>query len=168
MMVVLKQSSRHKMWTETTRRKYEREGRRYASDLTDAEWGLIEPHMPAAKPPGRRGPRGGAGPGARQGRDPGDAAKKIKGRKRHIVTDTCGLLVGAAVHPADVQDRDGAVLVIEAVHQLFPWLRHLFADSVCNGPNLPEALAKFGKWTIEIDKRGADAVGFQLLPRRWV
>src|SRR5260370_8759614 len=53
MMVVLKQSSRHKMWTETTRRKYEREGRRYASDLTDAEWRLIEPHMPAAKPLGR-------------------------------------------------------------------------------------------------------------------
>ena len=41
------------MWTETTRRKYEREGRRYASDLADAEWGLIEPHMPAAKPLGR-------------------------------------------------------------------------------------------------------------------
>src|SRR6476660_9350645 len=78
-----------------------------------------------------------------------DAAKKIKGRKRHIVTDTGGLLVGAEVHPADVQDRDGAVLVIQAVHQLFPWLRHLFADSVYNGPNLPEALAKFGKWTIE-------------------
>src|SRR5207302_826961 len=158
MMVVLEQSSRHKMWTETTRRKYEREGRRYASDLADAEWGLIEPHMPAAKPLGRPReielravPRG------------YDAAKKIKGRKRHIVTDTCGLLVGAEVHPADVQDRDGAVLVIEAVHQLFPWLRHLFADSVYNGPNLPEALAKFGKWTIEIVKRAADAVGFQLL-----
>jgi transposase len=97
-----------------------------------------------------------------------DAAKKVKGRKRHIVTDTCGLLVGAEVHPADVQDRDGAVLVIEAIHQLFPWLRHLFADSVYNGPNLGEALAKFGKWTIEIVKRAADAVGFQLLPRRWV
>src|SRR3989442_2821449 len=53
MMVVLRQSSRHKMWTETTRRKYEREGQRYASDVTDAEWALIEPHMPAAKPLGR-------------------------------------------------------------------------------------------------------------------
>src|SRR5437879_10477449 len=53
MMVVLKQSSRHKMWTEITRRKYEREGQRYASDVTDAEWALIEPHMPAAKPLGR-------------------------------------------------------------------------------------------------------------------
>jgi hypothetical protein len=52
------------------------------------------------------------------------------------------LLVGADVHPADAQDRDGAKLVIEAVHQLFPWLRHLFADSVYNGPNLRDALAK--------------------------
>jgi len=49
MMVVAKQSSRHKMWTEITRRKYEREGQRYASDLTDAEWALIAPHMPAVK-----------------------------------------------------------------------------------------------------------------------
>ena len=84
------------------------------------------------------------------------------------MTDTCGLLVGAEVHPPDIQDRDGASLVIEAIHQLFPWLRHLFADSVYNGPNLREALAKFGNWTIEIVKRTADAVGFQLLPRRWV
>ena len=41
------------MWTEITRRKYERGGQRYASDLTDGEWALIEPHMPAAKPLGR-------------------------------------------------------------------------------------------------------------------
>jgi transposase len=87
---------------------------------------------------------------------------------RHIMTDTSGLLVGAEVHPADVQDRDGAGLVIEAIHQLFPWLRYLFADSVYNGPNLRDALAKFGAWTIEIVKRAADAAGFQLLPRRWV
>jgi transposase len=51
---------------------------------------------------------------------------------------------------------------------LFPWLRHLFADSVYHGPNLREALVKFGDWTIEIVKRAADAAGFQLLPRRWV
>src|SRR3989440_10954929 len=53
MMLVSKQSLRHKMWTEITRRKYEREGQRYASDLTDAEWALIEPHMPAVKRLGR-------------------------------------------------------------------------------------------------------------------
>ena len=97
-----------------------------------------------------------------------DAAKQVKGRQRPIVTDTGGLLVGAEVHPADVQDRDGAALVIEAIHHLFPWLRHLFADSVYNGSNRHAALTKFGNWTIEIVKRAADAAGFQLLPRRWV
>jgi putative transposase len=51
---------------------------------------------------------------------------------------------------------------------LFPWLRHLFADSVYNGANLRDALVKFGNWTVEIVKRAADAAGFQLLPRRWV
>src|SRR6516165_9392987 len=53
MVVVAKQSSRHNMWTEITRRKYQREGQRYASDLTDAEWALTEPHMPPAKRLGR-------------------------------------------------------------------------------------------------------------------
>jgi transposase len=84
------------------------------------------------------------------------------------VTDTCRLLLGAAVHPADIHDRDDASLVIEAVHQLFPWLRHLFADSVYNGPNLRDAVAKFGDWTMDIVEPAADATGFQLLPRRWV
>jgi hypothetical protein len=48
----------------------------------------------------------------------------------------------------------------------FPWLRHLFVDSVYNGPNLCEALAKFGDWTIEIVTPAARVTGFQLLPRR--
>ena len=48
-----KQSVRHNMWTEITRPKYERAGRRYASDLTDAEWRLIEPFMPPVKRLGR-------------------------------------------------------------------------------------------------------------------
>ena len=77
-------------------------------------------------------------------------------------------MVGAAVHPADVQDRDGAALVVEAIHDLVPWLRHLFADSAYSGDKLVEALAKFGRWTIEIVKRMADTVGFAVLPRRWV
>jgi len=60
---------------------------------------------------------------------------------------TSGLLVGVVVHPAAIQDRDGAGIVIQAIHDLFPWLPHLFADSVYNGPNLRDALAKFGDWT---------------------
>jgi putative transposase len=97
-----------------------------------------------------------------------DAAKKIKGRKRHVITDTTGLLVGAEVHPANMQDRDGAPLVITAIHDLFPWLRHLFADSANAGRKLLSRLAKFGNWTIEIVRRMADAVGFEVVPRRWV
>src|SRR5438477_1558617 len=72
-----------------------------------------------------------------------DAAKKINGRKRHVITDTTGLLVGAEVHPADMQDRHGAPLVIAAIHDLFPWLRHLFADSAYGGDKLPNTLSKF-------------------------
>jgi len=97
-----------------------------------------------------------------------DAGKKIKGRKRHIVTDTTGLLVGAEIHPADVQDRDGAVLVIEAIHDLFPWLRHLFADGAYAGDKLRQAIIGLGCWTIEIVNRIAGTVGFKPLPRRWV
>jgi putative transposase len=49
-----------------------------------------------------------------------DADKKIRGRKRHILTDTCGFLVFVPVHAADVQDRDGAVDVLKAVRFRFP------------------------------------------------
>src|SRR5713101_176134 len=57
-----------------------------------------------------------------------DAGKKVKGRKRHIITDTTGLLVGAIVHPANIQDRDGAPLLLASTRHAFPWLRHVFAD----------------------------------------
>lgn len=97
-----------------------------------------------------------------------DAGKKIKGRKRHIVTDTCGFLVFILVHAADIQDRDGAVDVLNALRQRFPWLRHIFADGGYAGDKLKDALASLGTWTIEIVKRSDTAKGFVLLPRRWV
>src|SRR4051812_36236178 len=59
-----------------------------------------------------------------------DAAKKIKGRKRHIVTDTLGLMLFVLVHGADVQDRDGAPALLKAIRHRFPWLRHIFAESL--------------------------------------
>ena len=82
------------------------------------------------------------------------------------MTDRSDLLVGAEVHPADAQDRDGAVLLTEAIHRLFPCLRRLFADCVYNGDAVHDALTKFGNWTVEIVKRAADTAGFHLLPRR--
>ena len=57
-----------------------------------------------------------------------DAGKKIKGRKRRILVDTLGLLLNVVVHPADVQDRDGAFHLLRRARRLFPFIEHIFAD----------------------------------------
>ena len=72
-----------------------------------------------------------------------DAGKKVKGRKRHLLTDTDGLLVAAVVHQADIQDRDGAPLA--TVRHLHPWLRHVFADGAYSGTRLNTTLDKIGQ-----------------------
>ena len=97
-----------------------------------------------------------------------DAGKKIKGRKRHIVTDTLGNLVGLLVHAADIQDRDGAAKVLATIRQLYPWLRHIFADGGYAGDKLRGELAGMGRWMVQIIKRSDTAKGFEVLPRRWV
>ena len=97
-----------------------------------------------------------------------DAGKRVKGRKRHIVTDTEGFLLAVRVHEANVQDPHGAVPLLRAVRRAFPGLRHIFADRVYRGEQLLNALADCGPWTIEIVQRPPGVKGFLLLPRRWV
>lgn len=71
-----------------------------------------------------------------------DAGKKIKGKKRHILVDTVGLLLHAVVHKADIQDRDGGIMVLETLFGRFPFLKKLFADGGYQGPQFQKALAK--------------------------
>jgi transposase len=75
----------------------------------------------------------------------------------------------AVVHPADIQDRDGGVLVLATLFGLFPFLKKLFADAGYQGPKFRNALAKLlPRLAVEIVKRSDAAKGFEVLPRRWV
>ena len=97
-----------------------------------------------------------------------DAGKRIKGRKRHIVTDTEGFLLAALVHEANIQDPHGAVPLLRSLRQAFPDLAHIFADRIYRGAQLQQAVEPCGPWTIQIVERPPGVKGFQLLPRRWV
>ena len=97
-----------------------------------------------------------------------DVGKKINGRKCHIMTDTIGLLVGAVVYGADIEDRDGAPMVLATIRKAFLWLRHVFADGGYSGPKFRGARSRMGQWTLDIVKRLDHLKGFEVLPCRWV
>lgn len=96
-----------------------------------------------------------------------DAGKKINGRKRHIVVDTCGLLLVVLVTGAGVQDRDAARLLLWALRSCFPTVRLLWADGGYSGQLVTWAATRLGL-TVDIVRKLAGQVGFQVLPRRWV
>jgi transposase len=94
--------------------------------------------------------------------------KKVTGRKRHILVDTLGLLLNVVVHSADVQDRDGAPLVLDRrTRRLFPFIERIFADAGYQGTKAAAAIAKTGTWTLEIVKRN-ELHRFVVLPKRWI
>jgi len=79
------------------------------------------------------------------------------------------LLLHAIVHAADVQDRDGGVLLMATLFGLFPFLRKLYADGGYQGPVFQSALARVLRQVdVEIVKRSDCARGFQVLPKRWI
>ena len=96
-----------------------------------------------------------------------DAGKKINGRKRHVIVDTVGLLLAVVVHPANIQDRDGARLVINKLIGRFPRLRLIWADAGYSGQLVDWVMSMSG-WVLEIVKRPRASHQFEVLPRRWV
>ena len=112
-----------------------------------------------------------------------DGGKKVNGRKRHILVDTLGLLLKVVVHPANLQDREGARLVLRSLPRRYPRLRQLWADQAYTGPILDWIKAQLG-WSVEVVERAprrgfvvtADGefrrvnlpAVFEPLPRRWV
>src|SRR3954451_2128527 len=225
------------MWTPTTREQHSRPTTSYQTDLTDAEWRLIEPLLPSASKAGRPRAwsmreiinaifyvlRGGiawrllpsdfppwatvyrwfasfrdgslfekinhalvvadrervgraASPTAtiidsqsvkttEAGGPRGyDAGKKINGRKRHALVDTDGRGVMLQVHPASVQDRDGAIPLLQASRGLLPFIERVFADSAYAA----ERVAKATSIIIEIVRKQVGQIGFAVHPRHWV
>ena len=98
-----------------------------------------------------------------------DAGKNVKGRKRHVVVDTLGLPLVMQVHPANVQDRDGAPTVIAELRQAMPSVRTVWADGGYGGAKLATALASIADAPgLEIVPKPEGQQGFAVLPRRWV
>ena len=93
-----------------------------------------------------------------------DAGKKVLGRKRHAMVDTDGRPLVLQVGPASVQDRDGAVPLLQASRGSFPFIEHAFADSAYAA----ERVANATRIAIEIVRKPADQVGFAVQARRWV
>ena len=98
-----------------------------------------------------------------------DAGKKVKGIKRHVLTDHTGLLLKAVVHPASIQDRDGIALVLDKrTRRRFPFIEVIFADAGYQGPKAARAARNSGDWRIEVVGRSAGAKGFVVLAKRWI
>ena len=91
----------------------------------------------------------------------------MNGRKRHVVVDTRGLTLEAAVHPANIQDRDGAKLALEKLAGQFPGLRLILADGGYEGKPV-DWVKKDAGCALEIAKRPKGERGFKLLAKRWV
>ena len=180
------------MWTDTTRAHRARAELALPGDLTDAEWALLEPFFPPASHVGR--PR--KWPLRRiveailyllRGGLPWRMLPPVSTVRRWfylwrdnrlwlslnhslllIGREAAGREVSPSAGVIDSQDRDGALLVLAGIIKRFPRLHNDFADGGYAGGKLREALRRIVNWTVEIVKRSDTAMGFVVLPCRWV
>lgn len=96
-----------------------------------------------------------------------DGGKLINGRKRHVVVDTLGLLLGVMVTAADVGDRTAAQALLERVARAHHRLALVWADGGYTGSLVEHCLATFAL-VLAIVKRSDDMRGFVVLPKRWI
>ena len=89
------------------------------------------------------------------------------GRKRHVLTDTLGLLLAVSVHAASVQDRDGAEALLREARRSFPFIERIIADAGYQGRKMEAAVARTGRWELQIVRR-CDRHRFVVLPKRWL
>jgi putative transposase len=93
--------------------------------------------------------------------------KKISGRKRHVLTDTLGLVWAVLVTAANVSDPAGARNLLERVAGKLPRMRLLWADAIYQG-QLPGWIKRRCGWLLQVVKKLVGQTTFQVLPRRWV
>ena len=97
-----------------------------------------------------------------------DAAKKVTGRKRHLLVDTMGLVLLVMVHPADVQDRDGATSLLSLLAGRFPRLRLIWADGGYAGHLVAWVMLTFGsRLRLEVVRR-TEEHRFSVVRHRWI
>ena len=97
-----------------------------------------------------------------------DGGKRVKGRKRHIIVDTLGLLLAVIVTAANVQDKRGLPLLLALVRDRFERLTIIFVDGGYNSQPLSDWVRKTLKCVLEVVPRPAAQTGFQVLPKRWI
>jgi transposase len=91
----------------------------------------------------------------------------VVGRKRHVLTDTLGLLLAVHVHSASVQDRDGARDLLREARRTFPFIERVIGDAGYQGRKMQAAIARTGTWMLQIVRR-CDRHRFVVLPKRWI
>lgn len=97
-----------------------------------------------------------------------DVYKSTKGRKRHILVDTMGLILAVVITAANVTDRNGALSIFDNIHDNFPLLKTIRADQAYSGVEYTSDVQRTYHRQLEMIKRDKGSKGFQVLPGRWI